>query len=82
MREQVSIRERLKQQAQIKRWMLAHLKEFLDSCNEVNCTAMVESWDRACSSGDSTMNPEHPAWEIAGAIARNTKESPRCVCPF
>lgn len=64
----------------IRRWMLSHLKEFLDSCNEINCTAMVESWDRECSTGDATMNPDHPAWEIASTLAREAKQSPRCVC--
>lgn len=53
----------------IKKWMSANAGRFVDECREVNCTAMVEAWDREESTGDTTLDPDHPAWDIAVEVA-------------
>jgi hypothetical protein len=53
----------------IKVWMRDHVEEFLDDCGEVNCTSMVEEWDRQRSTGMETLDMNHPAWDIAVMVA-------------
>lgn len=53
----------------IKRWMWRNVERFLDSCGEVNATAMVEAWDHECSTGEATLDSEHEAWTIAVDVA-------------
>lgn len=53
----------------IKKWMTSNVSQFVDECGEVNTTAMVESWDAICSSGDATLDSLHPAWFIADEVA-------------
>lgn len=52
----------------VKRWMLINLSRFVDECNEVNTTAMVEAWDNECGTGLETLADHHPAWEIASEM--------------
>lgn len=55
---------------QIARWMRDHKAEHADRLTgEVNLTALVEAWDRACADGGATRDPEHVAWEIAVDVA-------------
>ena len=57
--------------AQIKRWMLANKEEHIDrSCNELNTTALTEAWDRECSTGDATLDPDHIAWDAASEVGQ------------
>jgi hypothetical protein len=51
--------------------MQDNLPRFIDECNEVNATLMVETWDIECSSGSGTINPQHIAWDIASEISQN-----------
>lgn len=54
---------------QIRKWMRANVHHFVDSCNEVNCTVMVETYDIECASGNDTLaDTDHPAWDIAVEI--------------
>lgn len=54
----------------IRSWMRAHAREFADPrTGEINCTALVEEWDRSCADGGATLDPDHPAWEIAVEVA-------------
>ncbi len=55
---------------QIARWMRAHKGEHVDRLTgEVNLTALVEAWDRACADGGATLDPDHIAWEVAAEVA-------------
>jgi hypothetical protein len=54
---------------QIRRWMRANVERFVEECGEVNCTQITEAWDRECSTGEMTLDTDHPAWEIAVDIA-------------
>jgi hypothetical protein len=49
----------------IQRWMDLNAERFRDECGEIDLTAMVEAWDAECSTGSATLNPHHPAWDIA-----------------
>jgi len=53
----------------IRLWMTTHVASFEDDCGEIDCTAMVEEWDRHNDSGGATLNPNHPAWTIASEVA-------------
>lgn len=55
--------------SRIRKWMIAHLTEFLDECGEIDTTDMVEQWDSQCDTGDATLDTAHIAWEIASEIA-------------
>lgn len=50
-------------------WMRLHMDEHRDGCGHVNLTALVEDWDRECSTGGATLDSNHPAWEIAVEVA-------------
>ena len=55
---------------QIARWMRAHKAEHVDRLTgEVNLTALVEAWDRACADGGATLDRDHIAWDIAVEVA-------------
>jgi hypothetical protein len=55
---------------QIARWMRAHKGEHVDRLTgEVNLTALVEAWDRACADGGATLDRDHIAWEVAVEVA-------------
>lgn len=55
---------------QIVRWMRAHKAEHVDRLTgEVNLTALVEEWDRACADGGATLDRDHIAWDIAVEVA-------------
>ena len=55
----------------IRNWMLEHIEEFIDeNTGEVNCTDMVEGWDREISDGEQTLNPDHIAWDIAVEVEK------------
>ncbi len=50
----------------IRKWMAANHERFRDpATGEVNTTLMVETWDLECCDGAPTLNPNHPAWDIA-----------------
>lgn len=52
---------------------------------EIDCTGLVESWDRECSDGGETLDPTHVAWEVAVDVAAQFAEEPRepvCSYPF
>lgn len=54
---------------QIRRWMLSHIEEHRDpKTGEVNSTELVEAWDRTCSDGGATLDPDHIAWDVAAAL--------------
>lgn len=53
----------------IRAWMRAHRSEHIDECGELNCTSLVEAWDRDNDAGDATVDPDHIAWEIAVELA-------------
>lgn len=56
--------------SEIKRWMRRNVSRFVDaSCGEVNCTEMVEAWDREASTGSATLDADHIAWECAVDVA-------------
>lgn len=50
----------------IRAWMLANADRFEDrKTGELDCTGMVEAWDRETGDGGRTLDTDHPAWEIA-----------------
>jgi hypothetical protein len=51
------------------RWMRGNAARFVDECDEVNCTAMVEAWDHECASGADTLDTGHVAWDVAVDVA-------------
>jgi len=51
--------------AAIRKWMQNNVAQYLDECGEVNCTALTEAWDSACSTGEATLDSNHEAWDIA-----------------
>lgn len=53
---------------EIKAWMKRNVKNFVDECGEVDYTSMVEAWDRECSDGAATLDPDHVAWEVATEV--------------
>lgn len=58
-------------QKQIEQWMKRNVFLFIDpKTGEINCTSMVEEWDRDASTGDSTLDPDHPAWDAAFEVAK------------
>ena len=66
----MSKRQRSEQRAQIARWMRDHVVDHVDGVTgEVNCTALVEEWDRECAGGGATLDPDHVAWEVAVEVA-------------
>ncbi len=49
-----------------KNWMRNHCSEYRDNTTgEVNYTLLVEAWDSERSDGESTLDPNHPAWDWA-----------------
>lgn len=63
-------RQREEQRAQIARWMRNNVVNHVDGVTgEVNCTALVEEWDRECAGGGATLDPDHVAWEVAVEVA-------------
>lgn len=54
---------------QIRKWMKAHVGNYVDECNEVNATKLVEAWDAECGDGEETLDPDHIAWDIAAELA-------------
>ena len=58
-----------KTEKQIRSWMTGHKKDFLDyTTNLTNLTLLVEAWDSEQSTGESTTDPSHIAWEIAAKL--------------
>lgn len=56
--------------ANIRIWMQGQVDQYVDAkTGEVNCTALVEAWDAECSTGESTLDPDHIAWDIAVDVA-------------
>lgn len=52
--------------APIRTWMKANVTRWTDvRTGEVNMTRMVEEWDLECASGSDTLDPDHPAWDVA-----------------
>ena len=52
--------------ASIRSWMARHRAAHTDRrTGEVDLTSLVEDWDRANAGGAATMDPHHPAWEVA-----------------
>lgn len=49
-------------QRAIRAWMVRNLDRFIDRCGEVDCTGMVEEWDRETQDGGVTLDPDHVAW--------------------
>lgn len=50
-------------------WMRAHAEEYRDRrTGEINTTALVEGWDRACADGGATLDSDHIAWDLACAF--------------
>lgn len=60
---------------EIRKWMKANVSEYVDECGEVNCTEMVEAWDAECGSGEDTLDPDHPAWDIAVEVSEEYEKS-------
>lgn len=55
--------------ASIQRWMLANKEDYRDRrTGELNCTELVEAWDRACADGGSTLDSDHIAWDVAASL--------------
>lgn len=51
-----------------------NVDNFIDnSTGEVNCTALVEAWDRQCDSGEATLDENHIAWEVAVEVAEKVE---------
>lgn len=47
-------------------WMRRHMHEHIDPrTRELNLTSMVEAWDQEQSTGESTLDQDHLAWEAA-----------------
>jgi hypothetical protein len=62
---------------QIRAWMNANVRQYVDEdCNLVNMTLLVEAWDSECSTGISTLDNNHPAWDIVLDIAQKYED--RC----
>jgi hypothetical protein len=58
----------------IRAWMQAHVGEHRDvRTGEINLTALVENWDHCCADGGVTLDPDHPAWEIAAQVAERAE---------
>jgi hypothetical protein len=56
----------IKEETEIRRWMHRNSTRFTDrKTGEVNMTEMVEAWDREVSTGGSTLDSNHVAWDIA-----------------
>ena len=54
----------------IRNWMLENIEEFVDEkTGEVDCTDMVETWDREVCDGEQTLDGDHIAWSIAVEVA-------------
>lgn len=50
----------------IRAWMNRNVGRFVDPrTGEVDCTSMVEAWDRETGDGGRTLDPDHPAWDVA-----------------
>ena len=50
-------------------WMRRHVRDHVDPLTaEGNCTGLVEAWD-AESSGESTLDTGHAAWDLAVKVA-------------
>ncbi len=64
----MSVGALIKRQA-IRKWMVLHVDEHVDACNEVNTTSLTEAWDNACDSGEATLDSDHEAWEVAHEVA-------------
>lgn len=62
---------------QIKNWMKIYVENYVDECDEVNCTRMVEDWDISCGTGSETLDPNHIAWDIAVEIANQYEKNSR-----
>jgi hypothetical protein len=58
----------------IRLWMKRNVHKFID-CGEVDCTGMVEAWDRECASGGDTLDTFHPAWDIAVDVAEEEENA-------
>lgn len=55
---------------QILRWMRQNKPRFTNGrTGEVNCTEMVEAWDREEADGAQTLDSDHMAWELAVIVA-------------
>lgn len=55
--------------ASIRRWMQANKEDYRDrSTGELNCTELVEAWDRVCADGGSTLDSDHIAWDVAASL--------------
>ncbi len=50
--------------SQIRKWMRTNAKRFVES-GEVNCTQLIEAWDDECADGETTLDLDHIAWDIA-----------------
>lgn len=60
----------LAEQGRIRAWMKANVVDFVDNyTGEVNCTELVEAWDRDQADGAATLDPTHIAWVIAVEVA-------------
>lgn len=58
----------------IKAWMRSQVCAYVDACGEVNCTLLVEAWDSERSTGESTLDPHHIAWELAVEVAEEYEQ--------
>ena len=54
--------------AEITSWMMSSYRRFIDDCRELDMTSMVEAFDREVLNGSETLDPDHPAWNIASHI--------------
>ena len=60
---------------QIRKWMKTYVENYVDECDEVNATKMVEDWDSSCGTGEETLDSDHIAWEIAAQVAAEYENS-------
>lgn len=55
---------------EIAKWMISNVDRFVDKrTGEVDCTTMVETWDRETQDGGVTTDPDHEAWDVAVHVA-------------
>lgn len=59
----------------IKAWMRDNAEGHVDAkTGELNCTSLTEAWDAAHGEGGATLDPLHPAWDVAVEIAGEVEE--------
>lgn len=58
------------QRCEVRRWMRAHVRAYLDDCNEVNLTKLAEDAAHEFEHDDWLDVETHEVWELAVAAAQ------------